>query len=48
MHVLSGYSDGVLRLFAAETESDANIGSGNFFKLARALKVKYVMSATRV
>jgi len=42
MHILTGYEDGVLRVFSVETEADSNVGSGNFFKLTRALSVKWV------
>ena len=40
MQVLMGYEDGVVRLYGIETESESRIGSGNIFRITKALSVK--------
>ena len=39
IQVLIGYEDGVVRLFAVETENDA-ISGGNIYKITKALNVR--------
>lgn len=39
--VLIGYSDGVLRLFAIESEGDSLGGGGNIYRVTRSLSARY-------
>ena len=44
IQVILGYADGVVRLFAIETEADASQQSaGTIYKLTKALQARYVM-----
>ena len=40
--VILGYADGVVRLFALETESDTKSTGSSMYKLTKALSARYV------
>ena len=41
--VILGYADGVVRLFALETESDTKSTGSSMYKLTKALSARYVL-----
>ena len=46
IQVILGYADGVVRLFAIETEADSSQQSaGTIYKLTKALQARYVIAA---
>ena len=40
--VILGYADGVIRLFALESENEATTGSGSVYRLTKSLSARFV------